>query len=321
MQINGLDKEEKLAELLKKSLLSQTTDSEKDINKLVTELIDVLEKGKKEGLFDDKSLKDILNEEYPKPKLFYDALIACVEENNFEKAFTMFYEEYQKNPEAPVHMALGDMYYYGIGVKKDYREASKYYQEAIANHDTMASFAKSLAAEYYSRATNYLRGIEGEKDIQKAIEYFELSFKYGRLDAALTIANLYFKGEEVEINNQKAIEYWKMAATQGSLDQKYRPDFDKQSTAIAYNNLGYMYYELNKEGNKNNIKPLEYFKTAASLDLADGYANVGRCYALGIGVERNKEEAKRWYQYGYDLGSKFAQEYLELSNIMPKQKK
>ena len=84
--------------------------------------------------------------------------------------------------------ALGSCYEYGIGCKMDTAKANQLYQESVK---------KGSSWGYFSLGDNYYYGICGvNKDIKKAVAYYEKALKMGETDAAVRLARYYvYKGD------------------------------------------------------------------------------------------------------------------------------
>lgn len=136
-------------------------------------------------------------------------------EVNGEKAVELYkkcIEEYKKNvkngnklsEQTKVENAIGQMYFNGYGVKKDYKEAFKWFKEAgentgmwYASYDLGYMYENGYgtdkdyekAFQCYKSATNYYKadyrraylyehGLGVEKDINKALELYEKNMNY-----------------------------------------------------------------------------------------------------------------------------------------------
>ena len=52
------------------------------------------------------------------------------------------------------------------------------------------------------------------------------------------------------------------------------------------------------------------YRKAADLGLLDSQFNMGTCYDMGWGVEKNKEEALKWYRKASAQGCKRADDMI-----------
>ena len=65
-------------------------------------------------------------------------------------------------------------------------------------------------------------------------------------------------------------------------------------------------FESGKGGEKNLKMAFKYYLLAALYGDSESYVHVGRCYADGIGVEKNEELADCWWERAESLGSAHA---------------
>lgn len=198
------------------------------------------------------------------------------------KALEYFERVLKNDPRANVHMAIGDIYHYGLGVEKNEFLASAYYQVAIENGEYDDSIARRIGKFYLVCGDYYKNG-----DIKKTIEFYKKAFTYGSIEACIKLANIYLITREDE---QLAVETFKLAAHQGKNDQDCCPDFDRESTIYANNSLGMLAAGLQKE------EAIEYYKNAAALGSLEALRLIGKIYE----VEGNFERANELFAYALD---------------------
>ena len=63
---------------------------------------------------------------------------------------------------------------------------------------------------------------------------------------------------------------------------------------------------------------MKWFRKAAEQGNAYGQYNLGFCYANGVGIAKDDEEAVKWFRKAADQGLKEAQEALERLESAPK---
>ena len=78
-------------------------------------------------------------------------------------------------------------------------------------------------------------------------------------------------------------------------------------------NLG-ICYELGHGIEKDLQKAAEYYQKAAEKGYAPAQYNLGVCYYNGNGVEKNIENAKKWFELAAPQGHQKAIEALEIIN-------
>ncbi len=97
---------------------------------------------------------------------------------------------------------VGEMYRDGIGIEKSGLNAISWFEKA-------GNIGYAIA--WYSIAKIYENGCaEVEKNIDKALEYYEISEKRGYIAAPFRVGDLYMAGDLLEKNVDKAIQcYWR----------------------------------------------------------------------------------------------------------------
>lgn len=150
---------------------------------------------------------------------------------------------------------LGNVYYNGDGVEKDYAKAMKYYRKAakqgnaeaqnklgemyilgqgvkIDNAEAMKWFRKAAKQDNDWAQTNlgiiYYEGYGVEIDYMEAIKWYRKAAEKGNYVAQIKLGNMYCDGYGVEKDYKEAIKWFRKAAEQ---------DID-----VAQYNLGIMYY-------------------------------------------------------------------------------
>jgi TPR repeat protein len=93
--------------------------------------------------------------------------------NNYSLAYKIFSNDLNKN-NALAQNTLGNMYYSGQSVKKDYKKAIEYYEESANQNYNWAQ---------YNLANMYYNGNGVKKDIKKAIQLYKLSASAGNKSA------------------------------------------------------------------------------------------------------------------------------------------
>ena len=134
----------------------------------------------------------------------------------------------------------------------------------------------------------YLNGDGVEKDVYKAISYFESAANRGEARAYNLLGVLSLNGPDDYKDPKRAIAYFEKAA---SLD-----------LPVAYYNLGYVHSKgIGTE--KDEKKAFMFYFRAANKGYTAAFPDLIRCYLEGIGVDVNYNEAIRWAKKAYELGS------------------
>jgi uncharacterized protein len=98
---------------------------------------------------------------------------------------------------------IGDAYYYGHGVSRDYTEAARWYRRAAENSNVMAQ--STLGDIYY-----YGRGVP--QDFVEAGQWWQLAAEQGMAVAQLNLGVMYANGDGVPQDYVKSYVYTNLAA-------------------------------------------------------------------------------------------------------------
>ena len=102
-----------------------------------------------------------------------------------------------------VEALVGDAYYYGHGVARDYTEAARWYRRAAENSNVMAQ--STLGDIYY-----YGRGVP--QDFVEAGQWWQLAAEQGMAVAQLNLGVMYANGDGVPQDYVKSYLYTNLAA-------------------------------------------------------------------------------------------------------------
>ena len=175
--------------------------------------------------------------------------------------------------------SLGNMYKMGIGVERDYKKAKEYYDLAIKQYNSNS---------FYNLGYLYYNGYGVDKSIIKAIEYLEESAKLGNTYGLNLYGYIYVAGFDVEFNFAKAKEYYKKALNLGNLN--------------SYLNLAFLYQE-GYGTVKNELKAAFYIKEAVKKNADRAIYHYGRILKHGLGVEKDLNEARKNYERAAKMGN------------------
>lgn len=118
-------------------------------------------------------------------------------EENIDNAI-QWYENAAKN-NAYSSYSLGRIYFYGNGVRIDYREAEKHLLRAAENELNCAEF---LLGKIYSSDDKNMR------NTSKAAFWFEKAAEHGNADAAYRLSVVYSEETDIDIFDRKKSQYW-----------------------------------------------------------------------------------------------------------------
>lgn len=220
---------------------------------------------------------------------------------------------------------IGQMYQYGLGVKKDAKRAIKFYQ--------LAAQQGSLPAEY-NLGILYLLGDGVTQDMNLALKWLTDSAFKGNDYAQFVLARIYENGykdingkEVIKANQEQSLSMYKIAAANNYGPAQYRlaeimvrekpTDFSEKGK-IKRNHLIKKLYAQALLNNDNRAKlPLAFYNAmeknkkklklayeVASQESAKGNKDAALLLALmydrGIIAEKNHDAAIRWYQQADD---------------------
>ncbi len=174
--------------------------------------------------------KSFQTEEYGRAKLLY------------EKAVKLGSVESLTN--------LGDMYFQGLGVRKNLKKAKEYYENAAAQSDRDA---------LHNLGHMYHEGTGVTKDLTMAKECYEKAAELGNPLSIFNLDRMYFYGGATKRDYSAAMRYYEEAAKLGD--------------AMAFYELGAMY--ANGEGCEIDFKKaLKYFELANRCGITDASAAI-----------------------------------------------
>lgn len=222
-----------------------------------------------------------------------------------------------KTGNAEAQYRFGDMLYNGDGVQRNLDKAIYWYKLAANNGHNIAQYNLGKiyesgkndadAANWYSIAANngnidakfniatmYETGRGIKKNISEAIKWYKDAAKSGHVYSQFRLGNIYDKGILAEQNYDEATYWYKLASSNGFF--------------IAKNCLADMY--LHGRGiKKNPKKAIELLLETVSIS-AEANFKLGYMYENGIGVDKNSEEAIKWYKSAIEKGHDEATERL-----------
>ncbi len=102
-----------------------------------------------------------------------------------------------------IEALIGDAYYYGHGVSRDYTEAARWYRRAAENSNVMAQ--STLGDIYY-----YGRGVP--QDFVEAGQWWQLAAEQGMAVAQLNLGVMFANGDGVPQDYVKSYIYTNLAA-------------------------------------------------------------------------------------------------------------
>ncbi len=255
---------------------------------------------------------------------------------DFKHAFMREYDWKDRETEYYIGTAIyrcGEIYYNGDGVKKDLKEAFKWYERAAdvrwkyreaqnkcgdmcyngegtdINYSNALDWYLSSAKQLdsygeYKCSEMYFKGIGTDIKLDLALKYGE-NAEAGGLDGAKTLVlEIKKKKEEADSLYNKAKDLYKkrhyVFALQLFLESANMGDAKSQYYC------GVMYRD--GLGTKTDRKvALEWFNKAGDQDNAASWNALGDMYYHGIGIKANAKEAAYWYRKAAEAGVSHAQ--------------
>ena len=232
---------------------------------------------------------------------------------------------------AEARYQMGKLYRCGLWkdcnwiVKKDYKEALKWYLLAVEQGDPRAQCEAAFmyshgygteqndarAAELYTKAEEsgntsamvnlgemYYSGNSVEQNYAKAMELFLKASELGGTEGAAEywIAGMYLDGEGVVKDDTKALEWYQKSAEQGLADAQYM--------------LGQM-YEDGEGASQDYVKAAYWYNKAALQGNATAENNLALLYENGLGVQKDHKHAINLLKWAIDGGCEEAEENLK----------
>lgn len=233
-------------------------------------------------------------------------------EKDLEEAFNWYIKAAEQgNKEAQLQLITS--YEYGSGVKRDLKEAYKWHAAYHKNEvESFEQFAKNTFEKhlknikenrnrdrnYYGLALLYENGEGIEKNMNEAFKsYFEAA-KLEYKQAQIRLIEAYENGEIFDQDFNDVIKKY-------IFDKNNKQhDWVKYILAICYEKgigveknaeLSMQYYL--SEFDEEFVRPKNFNKYLEAAKNGNTHAQyiVANCYAKGLGVEKNDEEAFKWY--------------------------
>ena len=216
---------------------------------------------------------------------------------NYEKAF--YWLEKAAPHEADAMYILAKCYLKGRGTRHNTQNGMDWMRRAAENGNPFAQL---------DLAKRYRRGKDVTKDESIAFRWLQKAAGQGIAEADNLLGIFYGNGIGVKEDMDKAFMWFKKAAEQDyswgyfNLGECYQSAgnntqaiscFQKaadKGIADAFVKLGYFEESRHKE------KAFSLYKKAANVGLPEGRYNLGRCYELGIGTDKDEFAAESCYR-------------------------
>jgi len=183
---------------------------------------------------------------------------AAIEAGKFEEAANI-YKTLSDQGDAKAQYNLGQMHYYGDGVKQDYEEAIRLYR---------LSANQGLSDAQYSLGVIYFTNKVTPPDYDESIRLYRQAAEQGHIKSQLNLGLIYLKGEVVPQDYALAQQWLTRAAEQGNGDAQ----FDLGNMYLHGNGVpedlvhGYMWVALAADEQQHNQdKPTSIAKRQTML--------------------------------------------------------
>jgi TPR repeat protein len=189
-------------------------------------------------------------------------------------------ERLAEQGDAAAQYNLGMMYYLGLGIPRDYKEAIKWLRKAAELGNSKAQCVLGLM---------YYRGEGIPRDYKEAVRWYQKAAEQGNAIAQFGLGDMYNTGQGVPVDYKNAVRWYKKAAEQGIPEAQFA--------------LGGMYTSGHGVP-KNDKESVKWFARAADQGYAMAQLVLGLTYAGGIGVIEDYIEAYKWYLLAAMSGEK-----------------
>ena len=250
-------------------------------------------------------------EKLDKSQHLFELATRAFEKNDFKTAFVNF-KEAIKAGSTPAVRFLTFMYFDDELVIKNRDEIREFLLE-IANRDIDDSNREVTSNAICALATIYFNGKHVEKDIDKAMDFYNKAAELDDKSALHALGEIYRDGDEVEKDTDKAIKFFEQSNSYSEIADMYRFGDGVESDskkAIEYyekdNNFSDI-ADMYMEGDaveKNVEEAVKWYKKAADAKDTEAMMNIGNMYLEGKKIEQDIKEAINWYQKAAEQKSK-----------------
>ena len=184
----------------------------------------------------------------------YDIGLDFYKKRNYDKAMNNF-QIASNNNDNKAMLAIGIMYANGDGVKRDIKQAIKWYNKAAENGN---SYAYSKLGNFYA----------SKKDYKKAFKWFLKAAKIGDNKAAYNLGYFYTGGLGIARDLKKALHWYEVAAKAGNIDAQLNLGFayiGGHGTKVDYKQASYWIKKAKDAGSTKAKLLWDEFKLKASL--------------------------------------------------------
>lgn len=181
-------------------------------------------------------------------------------------------------------------YYYGQGLQKDWREASKWFEKS-------AKQGNARAQAFLGRSYLYGHGVN--EDDAQAVYWLQQGVAQGDDVAQYELGICYQYGYGVESSQKSAWELFQKSAEQGNDDAQCKAG-------------EFCYFGIAEVSDPTLA--VEWFEKSANQDNSLAQTWVGKCLYFGYGAEQDWAAAKEWFEKASENGDETAAWWIDLIN-------
>ena len=194
----------------------------------------------------------------------------------------------------------------------DFAEISRLIDEYYGNQSSGLSDAAEEATDPASRYEQALALYYAE-DYDRAFSLYQQAADQGLPPAMFALGDCYFLGNGVKKDTDTAVEWYRKALADGyepdETDIEHLKSCADDGNAEAQNELGKC-YAMGIGVVQDDKEAVRYFRLAADQGLAKSQYNLGNDYLYGIGVEQDTEKAAEYLKAAAEQGLPQAQSQL-----------
>lgn len=238
---------------------------------------------------------------------------------DYEKAIELYKECIKEYKAEDIYLKMGYCYEKLL----NFKEAEKCYNEAL-------KINKDYDLAYNNLGSIYSNSLNLDRDYNKALEYYKKAASLGFKASNLYIAEIYIY-QNYGFSNHKLAEPYLLKAYDDKVegaatllaysyfhaknDEKKSYEIIKEvkeESALKFVTLGNLYYS-GKFLNKDYNEAFKYYQKAYDLSKEDPYVyfRLGKCYYFGHGVERDLNRAYDLISLAKNEGFKEAESFIE----------
>lgn len=196
----------------------------------------------------------------------YEARVRHIEDQNYAKEIELL----ENTKTADAYNFLGEIYYFGWGVKVDVSKAKQNFEKA-------SNLGHAAASNHLGRM--YVNGEGVKSDLDQAIKYFTLAESRG------------FPGA----TENKAAWEWRKNLMAKGIDKAVIAKLAENTDAQSLSFLGETYH-FGYGVPVDYQRARQYYEKALALKSADAANHLARLYLNGEGVTKDSQKAQMYYE-------------------------